>query len=106
MGRLSISARALCEDRESWDEGVASDRLAINDQAVLRNQLDRNPILGKRRSTTGVKDKSYRTKAYLRQNDLGIAVGEAGMMRIAPGLVRIPDLSFINWDGDRYGSCE
>jgi Uma2 family endonuclease len=40
----------------------------------------------------------YLVKAYLRQNDLGIAVGEAGMMRIAPGLVRIPDLSFINWD--------
>jgi hypothetical protein len=40
----------------------------------------------------------YLVKAYLRQNDLGRAVGEAGMMRIAPGLVRIPDLSFINWD--------
>jgi Uma2 family endonuclease len=40
----------------------------------------------------------YLVKAYLRQNDLGIAVGEAGMMRMAPGLVRIPDLSFIRWD--------
>jgi Uma2 family endonuclease len=36
--------------------------------------------------------------SYLDQNDLGICVGEAGMMRIAPGLVRIPDLSFIAWD--------
>ena len=35
---------------------------------------------------------------YLDQNDLGTCVGEAGMMRIAPGLVRIPDLSFIAWD--------
>jgi Uma2 family endonuclease len=35
---------------------------------------------------------------YLDQNDRGVCVGEAGMMRIAPGLVRIPDLSFINWD--------
>ena len=41
---------------------------------------------------------AYLVKAYLRQNDLGICVGEAGMMRIAPGLVRIPDLSFIRWD--------
>jgi len=32
------------------------------------------------------------------QNDLGICVGADGMMRIAPGLVRIPDLSFIAWD--------
>jgi Uma2 family endonuclease len=36
--------------------------------------------------------------AYVDQNDLGICVGADGMMRIAPGLVRIPDLSFIAWD--------
>jgi Uma2 family endonuclease len=35
---------------------------------------------------------------YLDEHDLGIAVGEAGMMRFAPGLVRIPDLAFIRWD--------
>ena len=36
--------------------------------------------------------------SYLDQNDLGICVGADGMMRIAPGLVRIPDLSFITWE--------
>ncbi|MFI5459468.1 MAG: Uma2 family endonuclease [Isosphaerales bacterium] len=36
--------------------------------------------------------------SYVDQNDLGICVGADGMMRIAPGLVRIPDLSFIAWD--------
>jgi Uma2 family endonuclease len=35
---------------------------------------------------------------YVDQNDLGICVGADGMMRIAPGLVRIPDLSFIAWE--------
>jgi Uma2 family endonuclease len=40
----------------------------------------------------------YLVSAYLEQNDLGICVGADGMMRIAPGLVRIPDLSFITWD--------
>jgi Uma2 family endonuclease len=35
---------------------------------------------------------------YLDERDLGICVGADGMMRIAPGLVRIPDLSFISWD--------
>jgi len=35
--------------------------------------------------------------SYLDQHDLGICVGADGMMRIAPGLVRIPDLSFIGW---------
>jgi Uma2 family endonuclease len=41
---------------------------------------------------------SHQIKSYLDQNDLGICVGADGMMRIAPGLVRIPDLSFISWD--------
>ena len=36
-------------------------------------------------------------KSYLDRNDLGICVGADGMMRIAPGLVRIPDVSFIAW---------
>ncbi len=40
----------------------------------------------------------FLVKLYLRQNDLGICVPGDGMMRIAPGLVRIPDLSFISWD--------
>ena len=40
----------------------------------------------------------YLVNWYLDQNDLGICVGADGMMRIAPGLVRIPDLSFVSWD--------
>lgn len=30
--------------------------------------------------------------------DLGIVLGADGMLRLAPGLVRIPDASFISWD--------
>ena len=41
---------------------------------------------------------AHLVKSYLDKNDLGICVGADGMMRIAPGLVRIPDLSFISWD--------
>jgi Uma2 family endonuclease len=36
--------------------------------------------------------------AYLERNKLGICLGADGMMRIASGLVPIPDLSFITWD--------
>ena len=36
--------------------------------------------------------------AFVRQQDLGVILGEGGMMRLAPGLVRIPDLTFIGWD--------
>jgi Uma2 family endonuclease len=35
---------------------------------------------------------------FLRAHDLGFCMGADGMARIAPGLVRIPDLSFIGWD--------
>jgi Uma2 family endonuclease len=41
---------------------------------------------------------AHLVKSYLDKHDLGICVGADGMMRIAPGLVRIPDLSFITWD--------
>jgi Uma2 family endonuclease len=35
---------------------------------------------------------------YLERQKLGIVLGEAGMLRLSPGLVRIPDVSFIGWD--------
>jgi len=34
---------------------------------------------------------------YAHANDLGIVLGADGMLRLAPGLVRIPDVSFISW---------
>jgi Uma2 family endonuclease len=34
---------------------------------------------------------------YLDEQDLGILVGEQGPFRLWPGLVRIPDVSFISW---------
>ena len=35
--------------------------------------------------------------AFVRENDLGIVLPPDGMLRLAPGLVRIPDVSFIPW---------
>jgi Uma2 family endonuclease len=34
---------------------------------------------------------------YLKTHDLGKVVGADGMMRLFPGLVRIPDVAFISW---------
>ena len=31
-------------------------------------------------------------------HDLGIVAGADGMMRLTPGLVRIPDVSFVSWE--------
>jgi Uma2 family endonuclease len=38
----------------------------------------------------------YYLLAFLEKNDIGIVLGEAGMLRLAPGLVRIPDVSYIS----------
>jgi Uma2 family endonuclease len=36
--------------------------------------------------------------AFIDQQDLGILVGADGIMRLMPGLVRIPDVAFISWE--------
>jgi Uma2 family endonuclease len=35
---------------------------------------------------------------YAEENDLGIAAGADAALRLMPGLVRIPDISFVGWD--------
>ncbi len=35
---------------------------------------------------------------FVSDHRLGIVLGADGMLRLAPGLVRIPNLSFISWD--------
>ena len=35
---------------------------------------------------------------FVERYPLGIVLGPDGMMRLAPGLVRIPDASFVSWD--------
>ena len=34
---------------------------------------------------------------HVRNNDLGVVTGEAGFIRLGPGLVRAPDATFIPW---------
>jgi Uma2 family endonuclease len=35
---------------------------------------------------------------FVVEHDLGIVAGADGMLRLAPGLVRIPDVSFVSWE--------
>jgi Uma2 family endonuclease len=37
-------------------------------------------------------------QTFLDENDLGFVAGESAATRLLPGLVRIPDVSFISWD--------
>jgi Uma2 family endonuclease len=34
---------------------------------------------------------------FLDEHDLGIVLGADGTLRLAPGLVRVPDVSFVSW---------
>jgi Uma2 family endonuclease len=34
---------------------------------------------------------------FVREHDLGVTLGADGLLRLAPGLVRIPDVAFISW---------
>jgi Uma2 family endonuclease len=36
--------------------------------------------------------------AFVKPRKLGLVAGEAGMLRLGSGLVRIPDVSFISWE--------
>jgi Uma2 family endonuclease len=36
--------------------------------------------------------------AFVRKHRLGIVLGADALMRLAPGLVRIPDVSYVSWD--------
>ncbi len=40
----------------------------------------------------------YYLKHFLHEHDLGNVAGADGALRLMPGLVRIPDVSFIAWD--------
>ncbi len=42
---------------------------------------------------------------YLERHELGTVLGADGTLRLRPGLVRVPDVSFISWDrieGDEF----
>ena len=36
-------------------------------------------------------------RAFVRQNNLGLVSGEAGLMRLAPNLILGPDVAFVSW---------
>jgi Uma2 family endonuclease len=43
-------------------------------------------------------DLIYFIGLYLRQHDVGVVLGADGFLRLCPGLVRAPDVSFISWE--------
>jgi Uma2 family endonuclease len=55
-------------------------------------------VMGAKESFVAM-DLGYLIKLHFRDTeDLGMILGEAGTLKLLKGLVRIPDLSFTNWD--------
>jgi Uma2 family endonuclease len=40
----------------------------------------------------------WKLAEFVDARDLGVVAGEAGLVRLVAGLVRIPDVSFVSWD--------
>jgi Uma2 family endonuclease len=53
--------------------------------------------MGFRESCLAVALQAY-LLAFVKPRKLGLVAGEAGMLRLSTGLVRIPDVSFVSWD--------
>jgi Uma2 family endonuclease len=41
---------------------------------------------------------AFLLQVFLERHDLGFVAGADGPMRLLPGLVRLPDVSFVSWD--------
>ena len=42
---------------------------------------------------------------YLDEHPLGVVLGEGGFLRLAPGLIRAPDVSFVSYEQMPGGKC-
>ena len=40
----------------------------------------------------------YALLSFVKRHDLGVVAGESGGLWLRPGLIRVPDVSFISWD--------
>jgi Uma2 family endonuclease len=97
-----FGAIPLCRVRQKPAPGTASEQdvVEINDREDRLCELVDGVLVEK---TVGTYE-SYLAVLLARlignfttDNDLGIVLGADGMMRLAPGLIRIPDVSFISW---------
>ena len=82
-------------------EATEADVIRIHDRENKLYELVEGVLVEK---VTGYPESSLMIRlagfleAYLARNDLGNLAGADGTMRLMPGLVYIPDLSFVCWD--------
>jgi Uma2 family endonuclease len=115
---------AVCDPISAWTAGQVLSQ--FGDVPLSRVRLDREPGAATEQDVLDLYDREDRLyelvdgmllektvgsfesylalemgfliRTYLEKRNLGIVLGADGMMRLAPGLVRIPDVSFISWE--------
>ena len=106
LGDLLVSLGGISPNRVCWSPrpGTAT----VRDVVWLRDKTKRlyelvdgtlvEKIMGAKESFVGV-EISFLLKSWIRDNgNRGMVLGADGMMEVMPDLVRIPDVSFTNWD--------
>jgi Uma2 family endonuclease len=81
-------------------EATEQDVINIHEREKLRYELIDGilveKVMGFRESMLAIALAAYLMN-YLAERKLGIVAGSDGMFRLAPGLVRIPEVSFVSW---------
>ena len=87
--------------KKSREPATEADLIAINDSGKTLCELVDGLLVEKGMGYTE-SDLTLILAGFLRAfivpRNLGILSGESGMMRLFPGLVRMPDLAFASWD--------
>lgn len=95
-----ISPARVCA-RPALGTATEADVLAIRDRTSRIFELIDGMLVEKLMGFTESLFAGYilmLVNQFIIPRNLGLAAGEAGMMRLSPGLVLIPDVSFCAWD--------
>ena len=102
----NVPARRIRLDRYPADESDVEDLHAVEGRSYeLVDGVLLEKEMGFQESAIAV-EITTRLKNFIRGKSLGVIAGADGMMKLAPGLVRIPDASFVRkaqFPGGRIG---
>lgn len=100
LHRLGDIPAARVRLRPAPGTATAKDVLAIHAKAGLLCELVDGTLvekaMGFKACCLGAALLSYLLD-FVNSRNLGLVVGEAGMLRLSTGLLRIPDVSYISW---------
>ncbi len=101
LDRLGGVPLSRLRARPAPGEATEADLIAVNDSGTAICELVDGVLvekpMGNRESLLAM-SLGAMIRAFARAHKLGFVTGEAGTMRLMPGLVRAPDVAFISWE--------